>query len=361
MQTDPAQRFEDADQAAAELQAALAQSELTEAGPWTPERYLEDPDEWESRLQAHLEIVLLDRGRAAFADGNHLDAQRLFNRLLAWNPEHPEVLELLSSFHHAEIPPPTQDTDSAQAWPWIGAGAALLLAGLAWVFLQPPATNETSPEEPVSVAPPEPTLPVSPVDLQTPEAIDPLPPAVDEEPPKPKGTKAGVVRDIVAPPPPGDPTVLTIPQAITEAPKPAFVRVALDAPTWGDVYIDGELVFNGLRQPQLLETSEGTHRIQVSNPMSTEFSQEFTVEAGETLDITASLKELLMTITLDGFSPLCEVSLGGQSLGTVESQNGTLRIKAPRQAAKLSLACPDGSHSFDLVGAPGDAKTIAMP
>lgn len=361
MQTDPEQRFEDAEQAAAQLRAALTQSEVTEAGPWTPACYLEDPEEWESRLQAHLEIVLLDRGRAAFAEGNHLDAQRLFNRLLAWNPEHPEVLELLSSFHHAELPAPTQDKGGVQTWPWMGAVAALLLAGLAWVFLQPPPRNGTSSEEPISVSPTEPTLPVSPVDLQTVEVIDPLPPPLSEEPSQPKGTKAARVRSITTPSPPDDPAVLTIPEAIAEAPKPAFVRVALDAPTWGDVYIDGELVFNGLRQPQVLETSAGTHRIQVSNPMSTEFSQEFTLEAGETLDITASLKELLMTVTLDGFSPLCELDLGGQSLGTVESQNGTLRIKAPRQAAKLSLACPEGSHSFDLVGAPGDAKTIAMP
>lgn len=360
MQTDPGDRFEDARQVAEHLRGVLENAELDlEKEPqWGAETYLEDPDEWESRLQAHLEVVLLDRGRKAFSEGNHLDAQRLFNRLLAWNPEHPEILELLSSFHYPEATPTAPPSDSSQRWPWIGAFLALLIAGVAWYFLQPPALPiGTSPVETLETLQVVDTLPVSPVDVR----VEPQP----KLNPEPKLAKyPPVLRETSGTPRgPSNPTVLTLPEPTTDPvpPKTAFVRVSLDSPTWGDVYIDDKLVFNGLRQPQVLETIAGTHTIRVSNPLSTKYTREFTVEEGATFDIQASLKELMMTVTLDGFSPLCDITLAGAPMGSVESLDGVLRIKAPRQAAKLSLDCPEGPMSFDLIGAPGDAKTLSMP
>ena len=358
MQTDPSDRFEDATQVAEQLRGALRQAEidLEKEPQWGAETYLQDPDEWESRLQAHLEVVLLDRGRKAFSEGNHLDAQRLFNRLLAWNPEHPEVLDLLSSFQYPDTSPTAPPDEGSQRWPWIGAVLALLIAGVAWYFLQPPPKSmETSPVELVPIAQPVESLPVSPVVLKVePETPDPTPPSTLKDEPRVRPQ---------APPPPNSTTVLTLPQPVVEAapPKKAFVRVSLDSPTWGDVYIDDKLVFNGLRQPQVLETVAGTHTIRVSNPLSTKFTKEFTVEEGQTFDVQVSLKELLMTVTMDGFSPLCEVKLAGTPMGSVEALDGVLRIKAPRQAAKLSLDCPEGPLSFELIGAPGDTKTLSMP
>ena len=150
MQTDPGARYEDAKQVTQQLRDTLKQADLDEVktSQWRPETYLQDPDEWESRLRAHLEVVLLERGRQAFSDGNHLDAQRLFNRLLTWNPEHPEVLELLSSFHYPDVHQAAPSNEPGQRWPWIGAVSALLIAGSAWYFLQPPAEQPPAEQPP---------------------------------------------------------------------------------------------------------------------------------------------------------------------------------------------------------------------
>ncbi len=377
MQTDPGARYEDAKQVTQQLRDTLKQADLDEVktSQWRPETYLQDPDGWESRLRAHLEVVLLERGRQAFSDGNHLDAQRLFNRLLTWNPEHPEVLELLSSFHYPDVHQAAPSNEPGQRWPWIGAVSALLIAGSAWYFLQPPAEqppaeqppaeqplagqSEASSVEGLIAAQAQPTSPVIPSDL-------PVEPTAEAKPkPETQDTLPVLAKPIKPALQAGPPTrtILTLPEPVVEPglPQKAFVRVSLDSPTWGDVYIDDKLAFNGLRQPQVLETTAGTHIIRVSNPLSTKFTREFTVEQGETLDIQASLSELLMTVVLDGFSPLCGLTLGTTPMGTVESQDGVLRIKAPHQAAKLSLDCPEGLQSFQLIGAPGDTKTISMP
>jgi serine/threonine protein kinase len=362
MQTDPGDRYEDAKQVAEQLRNALQQADMDEVKEpqWRPETYLQNPDEWESRLRAHLDVVLLERGRKAFSEGDHLDAQRLFNRLLAWNPEHPEVLDLLSSFHYPDVTQAAPSDKTGQRWPWIGAVLALLISGAAWNFLQPSEEPfKTSPMESLTEAKPPLSFQMSPVELAV-ESTAPTGPMPEIQAKLLEQARPTKQPSQTVPVPQ---KVLTLPEPVLEPvlPQKAFVRVSLDSPTWGDVYIDEKLVFNGLRQPQVLEIVAGTHTIGVSNPLSTKFTREFTVEEGETFDIQVSLTELLMTVILDGFSPLCEVMLGAIPMGTVESQDGVLRIKAPRQAAKLSLDCPEGPQSFELIGVPGDTKTISMP
>ncbi|MED5369913.1 MAG: protein kinase [Myxococcota bacterium] len=372
MQSDPDSRFESASAVAQALREALSESDIDpdDLGTWALDSYLRDPDDWESRLQGHLEHVLLERGRDAFQQGRHLDAQRLFNRLLAWNPEHPEVLELLSSFQYAELEPPDQEDDSKGApWALLGAIAALLLAGAAWWFLQPPSPEQAP--EPISgqvEAPPQPsTLPVSPIELSPPsDNPEPEPAGEDTLPVAAPVTSptADKPRGVVRPdgpkvlnPDPRSAQVLTLPAAV----EPAFVQVSLDTPTWGDVYVDGALVVTALRQPQTVEITAGEHEILVKNHLSTEYRERFTVEPGKTHAVRASITELRLTILLDGFEPTCELSMGGQALGSVEAVNSRLSIKAPRKEASLLAACPSGERSFAIAGKPGDTLTLTSP
>ena len=132
MATSPDDRFNSAEEVVAALDDCLREAHLDpDVDAWSLHAWMEDPDAWEMRLEAHLSEVLLEEGRRCLADGDHLAALRLFNRLLSMNEDNEEVLTLVQGLHGDPAP-------SSRTRVYAGALAALLLfaagaGSLVWV------------------------------------------------------------------------------------------------------------------------------------------------------------------------------------------------------------------------------------
>ncbi len=365
LETDPEGRFETAMQVREALEAVLEEAEV-ESSAWDLPSYLADPDAYEEQLSQQLDEVLLRRGREAFRAGDHLGAQRLFNRLLATDPEHAEVLEILSSVQHPpDVSELTTRDGSDRRWlPLLGAVAVLGLAGLAWWALEPGTAAPVEAQE--SVLEPEPTLVaelgVSPV----PEDLDPvLVEPVEPEPlrvrPEPPGTGARLERDPV-----DQPSTEATPETVADAPPPepvAPARVTLKrrGRGQGNVYVDGEYV-GALTQNVELELTPGAHVLRVVNEMSRPWEQELDLSPGQALELPVKLTKLPLTLTVDETNdPLCELSLDGQPRGSLEKLDYRVELDVPGTTRKVevTLACTDQAVREALVeGQAGTTRSL---
>ncbi|MCB9791912.1 MAG: protein kinase [Alphaproteobacteria bacterium] len=366
LQLDPDSRYADASEVAEALIASLEGSELDPEDPsFSIAAFLADPDDYERRLNEHLDGVLLRRGREAFAAGDHLGAQRLLNRLLVQEPEHPEVLELLMNLHQ-----PEPDEGSA-GWGALrlvlGAIGLLLFAGLAWTQLAPtpePPEPET-PEAPTELASPE--LPTSPVELPAQEAA-PESPELPPEPPEESvmrsktGEPIGERRPITSPREPPPHRILVPdpkrPEEAEVAPpelEQATVTVRVTDLTWADAFLDGKKV-GQVRQPLRLQVAPGPHVLLLTNTMSKDSTTRFEVGAGEQKEIEVTLVKKPISVRFRAsLDPDCDVIVDGETAGSIAGIGGAFDLQDPDAAHMISLRCPNSDEQSFTVepGRPG--------
>lgn len=350
LQTDTDDRQVRAGDALEELAAALSDVEIdADDERWGLQRWMMDPDAYERQLSAHLLGELMLLGRARLEAHNHLEALRLFNRLLSLDEDNEEVLTLIQGMHSLQ---PEESTDS-KPW-WLVALTVPLAAGLLTWALWP----EPPPELVEPILPPV-------VEIQEPEPVEAAP--VEAAPVEAAPVEAAPVETAPVETPPlpvarlrePEPLAIISPKlSISDTPRisaadalsststpedaaPGKVTVLVPG-AWGYIYIDDRRR-GRTGQVGALDLSAGTHTLRVENDYSLPHIQEITVVSGEPQTITISdLKRKPATIQLPGLDGSCEVSLDGAVLGTAAGLGYRFQLSEPDREHTVELRCPEG-------------------
>jgi serine/threonine protein kinase len=385
LQVDVESRYE----SAAQVREALAEL-LEEAGlvprtrEWDVQAFLADPDAYEFRLRVHLDRVLLERGRLALNEGDHLGAQRLFNRLLAFDPNHPQVLELLSNLHQ----PQPAGRGRAVALT-LGSLLALALGVGAWMLLKPPATADivagaqaeqeavaaAADEDPQALTPP--TAPPDeaaeePIEPDEEESARPDPPPVVAEA-NPSGVPRGLPQrqqppTLPAQQPAGAAGDVAAIAAVTaggerqarqleegqgdgladldadagDLAATATIVVKLAHMGWAYVVVDDQNVgrITGRRE---FKVSPGEHVLTLQNPFAHDYSERFTIAAEETLSFDGIVlqRKPVVVIFPDSLSSECVIWRASGRLFTVgDLGSEALRVQDPADWREVAVECP---------------------
>ncbi|HHO53653.1 MAG TPA: serine/threonine protein kinase, partial [Deltaproteobacteria bacterium] len=174
MATSPDDRYVTASDVERHLSACLVEARIEPSDPsWRLQAFLDEPEAYEARLEAHLREVLVAEGTRLLEEGDHLAALRLFNRLLSMDEDNVEVLSLVQNLHGDPVQPSRRGA-------WIAA-AALLVSSVALLGLWMISQRPVEPLEPVepselplpSLAPLEP--PQSPLQTIPGTGLEPAP------------------------------------------------------------------------------------------------------------------------------------------------------------------------------------------
>ena len=362
LQTDPEARFDSARQVCAALERCLEESEVDPEHPrWSLQTYLVDADAWEATLESHLGLVLLDHGKQAFREGDHLGAQRLFNRLLAQDPENEEVLELLSSQALLDPVGASRDEPDNRGLTLAAVAAlALTISLVAFATLRPKPNTAPAPDVGFSEVGEALPAPSETLVQPAPELVE-----VDPEPKEPSiGAVAlppkrdALVRPLTRPEPP-----LEEVEPVVQAPGELWLRIE-EAPsgflyqTWGDLYIDGDHVDQLNPGGRLrTEVGPGEHAVSVrGTEEALPFEQVLTVEPGEKVDLSVRLPYDGIVVTFSSeLEGGCLIAVDGVARGDLATLRGReLRIRDASRPWTVELACPDqDSLSFAASGQPG--------
>ena len=395
LQVDIENRFESAAQVRQELASLLEEVEISPSDrDWSIITFLAEPDHYELKLRIHLDRVLLEHGRKSLTEGDHLGAQRMFNRLLAFDPNHPQVLELLSSLHQ-----PREAPRKRVAALTVSAVLAALLAAGSWLLLRPePQAIDASVEavestEPVAAVglggagaadaqsiPSEPVAPdEAPLETEDGSAADPLADVAqpDEETPASEtpeeaplaadaaqaGTTSGgdspntepaavtgeaaadATGDGVADLAPGAGLPEDSPKGKPDLDASATIMVKLARAGWAYVLIDGESL-GRIPGKQHFQIPPGDHVLTLQNPFAQDYNERFTIAGDETRTFDGIILQRKPIVVF--FSPQtpesCSILKDGAptpvTVGDLEQ--GRLRIQDPGSWRRLSLECPDG-------------------
>ena len=252
------------------LQRSLAEVDIPEDDTaWSTARWLQSVEDYQQRLDAHLMERLLDRGKAALSDGDHLTALRLLNRLLSIDSNNQEVLSLLRGMH-ADMPSTRRWT---KVWP-VSVGLVFVVGLLVhWAWPQ------DAPSRVVEAA----SASTTDADLEDdrPQDID-TPPAVvatmNPSPASPPPPSSAVVASKTVPPPDvansGAPAVEPADAASLESMGSVIVTVP---GSWGDIFVDGKLR-GRTGQVGAIGVAAGTHTLEIRNDHALPHQQTFTVE-----------------------------------------------------------------------------------
>lgn len=368
LQIDPDNRFGAAAEVKAALMEVLEESEISIAAPeWALVRFLADPADYEVRLREHLDLVLLDKGREAFARGDHLVAQRLLNRLLVQDPEHAEVLELLSGVHNPDLPERRRGLVPVA----LGGLALVVGAGVLWLVLRPAETDTPTPVA-VEVFESAQTsgAPTGALDLGESEV------QLVATPPQPERPTVATPPARIIPPggmlPRPDPRPRATNRALTPLPPEqsetppaeatqARVVIRITGGTWGAAVLDGESI-GIVRQPLKRELTPGRHELKLLNPYAQEYITHFDVSAGQTRQIVVTLVKLPLTVTFrQSVADDCLVRLNDRLLGQVGANGRSFDIqKNPEATHTISLQCSDKpQQQFTVKEQPG--STVLLP
>lgn len=365
LQPRPEQRYESAEAARQALLACLDEVRVGLDHPVINLRtYVVDVRRCVEALDAHLRLVLLERGKERLASGDHLGALQLFNRLLAVDEDHPEVLSLIQSLHQAPALP------TRARWALPAVGLAVLLTGVAaWAWVrtgQPEGDPRPEPGAEVTLAEPPELLP----------GEDPEPSGVSGEnlpaapPPLPSPSPAVAVTRIPSGRAPEPRRAVAAPVEEPAASRePARVVITSSVPA--EVYLDGLLVgktregppsaWVGSRQ-RPLELPAGTHTVTLVNPHAERAEETFQVGAGELKELPFMLKRLPVLVSVHPQVPDdCELSVGGRPYGTVRDQR-LLRLRDPDPDTELVFTCPDPPGVLrDIVGPTSGGESLIRP
>lgn len=333
LETDPDDRPSSALDVVNELTKTLAEVQIDPAeDKWALRSWLQEPATYDKRLQDHLKSVLLAEGKARLAKRDHLEALRLFNRLLSIDEENAEVLALVQGMHTDQV---ERESGPLRTW---GIGVSLL--GLAfvvtWVLWPRPAPPmpavTTGAESTGGLA--EASIPNAPIDSVRPIVAEPGPAANVATEPTSVAQPAPIER---RPAPIATHTARIPPRsqepAVADALEPAAplqpAKLTVIVPLgWGRIYVD-DVDLGSTSDGKVLTIAPGDHRLKVANPMADSFETPFHVDAGETRTIEAPLKRKPYVIAFQDFGDTCIVSMDGQPKGTVGALSRKYTIEAP--------------------------------
>jgi serine/threonine-protein kinase len=351
LETDPNDRPNTAEDVVAELERALAEVKIDrDDEKWSLRAWLQDPASYAQRLDEHLKAVLLAEGKTKLKERDHLEALRLFNRLLSLDEENAEVLALVQGMH-TDV---SRDPPSLRTW-GLGVGVVVAAFVVTWSLWprgpEGAAVLTNEPSAPIGAATqtaPPPEAIVASIDepVVTPPPTSAKPTPVASRTMRPKGREPVPIEAEIA----------------VEPPAPARLTV-LTKMSWGNVEIDGqERGRNG--SGKVFEVAPGTHRLRVENPTSETFVKEFTAAAGEEIVIEADLVPLPYVIDFVGFDPGCVVALDGVGQGPIHSLGGKLAIAAPSPNKEYTVTVKCGkedAHVQTLSGLVPSASTTIKP
>lgn len=343
MSPSPDDRFSDADEVRRTLECALAEANVDpEDARWSLTAWLDDPEGYEQRLNEHLRQVLLLRGKKHLDAGDHLDALRLFNRLLSMDEDHAEVLELVQRLH-----------GSAQRRPSAGilglvALAALLLLGGGWLLWSEPRATDAAATGPLTEGPrspvaaplvaapppaeelrPEPVPPPAPVEsaAPTPPAGGPLSSASSSNlgGTRPISTSDDRLRATLPRHPSQPPAGLplggdALAAAETSETREPMAKVLLRSRSelLGDIWIDDKKL-GQTRDPHPIELPAGSYEVVVKSRYVQPVRFRLEVEPGELYERTLDLRAVPGKIEFrsQDYVESCIVRLDGADVGTV--------------------------------------------
>ncbi|MSQ00679.1 MAG: serine/threonine protein kinase [Myxococcales bacterium] len=350
LQTRAEDRYPDAAAVVTALTNVLVESGLTPNHPRINLRaWLVNPKEVESELEAHLRTDLLFRGKARLEGGDTVGALQLFNRLLAIDEDHAEVLALIQALHAP-----------ARRRPRVGvvgllSGLALLAAGLLIWGVYPRDSQGTAAAPPlVAVTPSPPVM----------SAVQASPPAAPAETDRPAPPKAPVSVPGLTPRGPTDrvaprslPGLAATPTPIAQ---PASVILA-----WTnaggksvDVYVDGSPSGAFRKGPAAewigteknpISVTAGRHRLELRNDAAEPFVEEFTVAAGEVRRIAVEMVVRSATCIVNTRLPsTCSLTVGGTPYGTIAKINRQFTCPADA-STEASFDCgPDRTFTVTI-------------
>jgi len=258
-------RYPDARAVATDLEAELAEVDLVPTEV-VARSYLLDPDGFTRDLGAKLVERLAASGKEALAGGNIARAIDRFNRVLAIEPDHPEVRALVARAGR------TKSLRKGVVRALVVLGAVLLTVGLGWsadqVWERPSAGGSFRSEpgrqaDPVeataiSLAPTAGPVPTG-VTTEAPVAIEvarPLSPKVEETPtPRPQPIQVKVA--------PSKP--IEVPPAVEEPPAVQAALTIKIGGGFGDVLVDGRRVLENSYGGKI-QLSAGRHVLEVVKP-----------------------------------------------------------------------------------------------
>ena len=377
---DPSHRPSTAQEVADRLAAILDANEVDpERTQFSTLAFLRDPPIYESKLRSHHNETLLKRGKEALETNDHQKAGAIFNRLLAINPEHPEVLDLLADVANQNDSLPRLQLVKRLA----GVLALVGLAGAAWI-----AAHRSSADIDQDL----PSVP-SLVDVSNaPETAPPNEPPSQQGAPKqsegagslsnglgaqvpdaPSSSIATTNEDratAVPSPRPSNsrPVEASEPEAaqppvgsISSTPSPletteplettrTLVTVGLSRTqrgVWADVYIDGKSVgrTRGGGSPLEVEVSPGAHTLKITNDYALAFEQDFDAVPGEAIAIEdITLQKRPVRIQLSASIPAdCVLVFKGRDLGTTGALGYQTSLAEASDADQLHIRCTDGT------------------
>jgi eukaryotic-like serine/threonine-protein kinase len=317
LETEPDDRPNTAEDVVAELRKALTEVRIDpDDEKWSLRAWLQDPASYAQRLDEHLKTVLLAEGKAMLKERDHLEALRLFNRLLSIDEGNAEVLTLVQGMH-TDVP---REAPSLRTW-GIGVGIVVAAFVVTWGLWprgqEGSAAVTTEPSPPLEAA----TQTVSP----QPEAIVASMEATPIATPPAPAAKAPTVANRVMRPKEREP----VPDAEIAVEPPLPARLTVDPGlSWGVVSVDGkELGRAG--QGRVYNIEPGHHRLKVTNDTSKPYETEFDAAPNQPIELKATLEPLPYTVFFKDFAPSCVVGLDGQTQGPIESLGGKLAIPAP--------------------------------
>ncbi len=333
MQAEPDDRPQTAEEVAERLRGALESVGIGDENiSWSPERWLQAPSDYEERLRAHMGQTLLERGKDALMQGDHITALRLLNRLLSIEPSNEEVLLLLRGMH--------SEPASSRRWPKVlPLALALLFAVIALavsVWPKGPVGDPQADLQPV-------VTPIAEgdddIDVESvPDDTQPIVVAAAPRPETPTDGRTGSRTKRPSPPPvPASPPT-PAPEAATGESSTIIVTVP---GSWGDIYIDGRS-YGRTGQAGEIRVSPGTHTLRISNDHALPHQQSFTVEPGErrVIEVTDLQRKPVRYRLVDAPSEDCSVVLDGIRRGSVGTMDATILVREPERSHQLELSCP---------------------
>ena len=349
------------------LLACLVETQIDRrADEWSVAAFIIDPDAWGQRLDLHLTRVLADEGRKRLAEGDHLAALRLFNRLLSMDEDNAEVLALVQNLHGD----PT--ATSSNSWRWASVFVLALVAIIGawrwWVVTPeelPPArspvaeTTAREPGVPAAVFVGEP---------QRPEVVDvPATRSTDGEEPVTRGTAAASVHGesppsvVVDPPsaavedtPPRDAppkrvqppasgaAVAHEPPQIEPAPFGKLL-VVVSRGYMAEVLLDGQPV-GQVRQE--IPVPPGTYDLTVRAEFAKPYLQrDVSIGSDERRVVNVTLELLGREVRFVGWSDDCRLRADGVESNTLGELEHYWWVQRPDKELSLEVTCPDGRHA----------------
>jgi serine/threonine protein kinase len=325
LETEPNDRPNTAEDVVAELERALTEVKIDrDDEKWSLRAWLQDPASYAQRLDDHLKAVLLAEGKWKLKERDHLEALRLFNRLLSIDEGNAEVLALVQGMH-TDV---SRDPPSLRTW-GMGVGvvvAAFIVTWGLWPRGQAgnAAVTMTEPSPPVEAA----TQTVTPLPDAIVASIDT---PVSSPPPRiaKPASAASRMRQREKEPP-------TAAEIAVEPPAPA--RLTVDPGlSWGDVWVDG-IKLGRAGQGKVYDVEPGHHRLTVTNDTSKPYESEFDAAPGHAIDLKATLEPLPFVVVFrDLLAPTCVVGLDKTTQGTIENLGGKLLIPTPDPNKEYTL------------------------